>query len=205
MDADEVQESVLPSLENGIIDSILPSLFTDACGHSLPTRKLSVQRRLLEIKGISKYPEDLVYDDIACSSVEDGNSCFVVSGELTIFAEDQDTLDKEGKKVKKAIEDEMNAGNLNDSQEDIVRVSYVDIDPQLNNVEEQPPGFNDEDNKIVTISPVPFIVGGAVLLAVLVGVAYRQHRKNADSNAESDADTQIGGSQLQGTVEAADV
>jgi len=63
MDADEVQESVLPSLENGIIDSILPSLFTDACGHSLPTRKLSVQRRLLEIKGISKYPEDLVYDD----------------------------------------------------------------------------------------------------------------------------------------------
>ena len=64
MDAEGVQSDVLPSLENGIIDSILPSLFTDACGHSLTTRrKLSVQRRLSEVKGISKYPEDLVYDD----------------------------------------------------------------------------------------------------------------------------------------------
>lgn len=63
MDADAVQSDVLPSLENGIVDSILPALFTDACGHSLTTRKLSVQRRLSEVKGISKYPEDLVYDD----------------------------------------------------------------------------------------------------------------------------------------------
>ena len=129
---------------------------------------------------------------VACASVEDGNSCFVVSGELTIFAEDQETLDKETENVKKAIEREMNAGNLNDSQEDIVRVSYVEIDPQLNNVEEPTPGLNDDDNRILTISPVPFIVGGAVLLAVLVGVAYRQHKRNQEANSDSDIDTQIG-------------
>lgn len=86
----------------------------------------------------------------------------------------------------------MNAGNLNDSQEDIVRVSYVEIDPQLNNVEEPTPGLNDDDNRILTISPVPFIVGGAVLLAVLVGVAYRQHKRNQEANSDSDIDTQIG-------------
>jgi len=63
MDADAVQSDVLPSLENGIVDSILPSLFTGDCGHSLTTRKLRVQRRLSEVKGISKYPEDLVYDN----------------------------------------------------------------------------------------------------------------------------------------------
>lgn len=195
MDAGAVESSVLPSLENGIIDSILPSLFSGACGHSLTARKLRVQRRLSEVKGISKYPEDLVYDDIACASVEDGNSCFVVSGELTIFAEDEDALDTESGNIKKAIENEMNAGNLNDAQEDITRVSYVEIDPTFNNIEDTPPGLNDDGGKGLTISPVPFIIGGAVLIAVMAGVAYQQHRKSSD--APNMDESQIGGSQVQ--------
>ena len=147
----------------------------------------------------------MLFVSVACSSVKDGNSCFVVSGELTIFAEDQATLDTESENVKKAIENEMTAGNLNDAQEDIVRVSYVDIDPTLNKNVEPEPGLNDDDNRILTISPVPFIVGGAVLLAVLVGIAYRQHKKNADSATDSEMDTQMGGSQLQGSTGGANV
>jgi len=117
---------------------------------------------------------------------------------LTIFAEDQQTLDTESDNVKQAIENEMTAGSLNDSQEDIVRVSYVDIDPTLNNVEDTPPELNNDDTRSLTISPVPFIIGGAVLLAVMVGVAYRRHRNNSDADME---DTQIGGSQVQSNTE----
>jgi len=196
MDADAVQDNVLPSLENGIVDSILSSLFDAACGHSLANRRLRVQRRLTEVKGISKYPEDLIYDDYACAGAAEGNSCYVVSGELTIFADDETTLSAESENIKTVIENEMSAGSLNDSQEDIVRVSYVEIDPQANSVVDAPK-VNDDDNRVLTISPVPFIIGGAVLLAVMVGVAYRQHQKRSNSDVEGD-DTQIGGSQVQG-------
>jgi len=145
------------------------------------------------VKGISKYPEDLIYDDYACADSAEGNSCYVVSGEVTIFADDETTLSTESETVKKAIQDEMSAGSLNDSQEDIVRVSYVEIDPQPNNAVDLQE-TNDGDNRVLTISPVPFIIGGAVLLAVFVGIAYRQQHKRSDSGLD---DTQIGGSQIQ--------
>jgi hypothetical protein len=61
LDADTIQETIIPSLENGIVDSILPALFNDQCDHS--SRRLRLQRRLSEVKGISKNPEDLVYED----------------------------------------------------------------------------------------------------------------------------------------------
>lgn len=114
---------------------------------------------------------------------------------MTIFAEDEDALNTESGNVKKAIENEMNAGNLNDAQEDITRVSYLEIDPTLNNIEETPPELNDDGGKGLTISPVPFIIGGAVLIAVMAGVAYQQHRKSSDT--PNTDESQIGGSQVQ--------
>jgi hypothetical protein len=61
MDADTIQLTIIPSLENAIVDSILPALFKDQCDHS--SRRLRLQRRLSAVKGISNYPLDLVYDD----------------------------------------------------------------------------------------------------------------------------------------------
>jgi hypothetical protein len=61
MDTETIQQTILPSLENAIVDSILPALFKDQCDHS--SRRLRLQRRLSEVKGISKNPEDLIYDD----------------------------------------------------------------------------------------------------------------------------------------------
>lgn len=84
----------------------------------------------------------------------------------------------------------MESGSLNDTQEDIVRVSYVDIDPQANGAQDIPEA-NEDDTKPLAISPVPFIIGGAVLLVILVGIAYRQKRKQSSSGA-----TQVGGSQM---------
>jgi flagellar biosynthesis/type III secretory pathway M-ring protein FliF/YscJ len=91
----------------------------------------------------------------------------------------------------------MEAGTLSDTQEDIVRVTYVEIDPQANSVQDIPEA-NDDDNRTLAISPVPFIIGGAVLLVLLVGIAYRQKRKN--SNQDSGA-TQTGGSQMESQME----
>ena len=56
---DSIQENIMPSLEKAIVDSILPTLFADQCGS---TRRLRVSRRL-EVVGISKYPDDYIYDD----------------------------------------------------------------------------------------------------------------------------------------------
>eukprot|EP00980_Cylindrotheca_fusiformis_P008180 scaffold1734_cov196-Cylindrotheca_fusiformis.AAC.2 len=190
MDANAIQENIIPPLENAIVDIILPAVFKDQCDHS--SRRLRLQRRLSEIKGISKYPEDIIYEDYACRSTAEGNSCVVVSGELTIFAEDQGTLSTDTETVKKAIEVAMESGALSDTQEDVVRVTYVEVDPEPNPANETP-GGNDDGNKPIAISPVPFIIGGALLLALLVGIAYRQQKKNSNP----DSTTQAGGSQVE--------
>jgi hypothetical protein len=55
-----IEIEVLPVLEQAIVDSILPEVFSDDCGSE--RRKLRVDRRLA-VAGVSKNPPDMILED----------------------------------------------------------------------------------------------------------------------------------------------
>jgi hypothetical protein len=101
-----------------------------------------------------------------------------VSGELTLYTEQgggssakDDVLD--------SIEQGMNSGSFNDIQKDIVRVAYVQLTPESNAAT---PGAAtrqtaDPDVGSPGMVRVGILLAAGLLVALLVGVAYKRKRK----------------------------
>jgi hypothetical protein len=118
---------------------------------------------------------------------------------MTFYANDETDIKNQSENIKKSIQEQMNAGNLNTAHQDITRVSYRTIDPEANGVTtNKVGGDNNGTTNPNPLNPAPIIIGAAALVVVLVGIAYQRRRRNSDS--ESDAtNTQIG-SAITGNV-----
>ena len=81
MPEQDIVDNVLPTLETQVVENILTSVFVE-CG-SRRSRQLRVSRRL-DVVGVSKKPEDLILEDVECTSSSPENTCVVVSGSLTL-------------------------------------------------------------------------------------------------------------------------
>ena len=63
-----------------------------------------------------------------CGTFDEGNSCVVVSGEMTIYSDDDESASTEMETVKNAVKATMDTGSVDDSHEDIYWGTDVDSD-----------------------------------------------------------------------------
>jgi hypothetical protein len=130
---------------------------------------------------------------VTCESVQEGNTCFVVSGELTLYAE-QSLASPAKDDVLESIEEGMNSGSFNDVQEDIVRVTYVQLGAESNSGTTGASTGETTDPEVSSpgMVRVGLFLAAGLLVALLVGVAYKQKRKtDLDENTELGDQTQV--------------
>ena len=114
-----------------------------------------------------------------------------------MYSENGNSANSAKESVKQSIKDDMDAGNFNGAQENIVRVSYVTLSADAN---EGTAGLeNGADPEInvrsqTSLVRVSLFVVAGVMMAVLVGIAYKRRRK---SDADTDAQTNELGEQSQ--------
>ena len=115
-----------------------------------------------------------------CGTFGEGNSCAVVSGEMMIYSSDVESASAAVQAVKAAIKVAMESGAIDDSHEDIIRVTYLDIDPNRNNGS----GATGSDYGSLDKNTLIFAIVGALLGALLVAtVVYRQKKRGGkDAN-----------------------
>lgn len=140
---------------------------------------------------------------VTCESVvQEDNTCVVVSGELTLYIEQggdssakQSVLDSIEQDILVSIEQGMNSGSFNDVQEDIVRVTYARLASESNS---GTTGANTGETTDPEVSSpgmirVGLFLAAGLLMALLVGVAYKRKRKtdDLDENTELGDQTQV--------------
>ena len=122
-----------------------------------------------------------------CGTFDEGNSCVVVSGEMTIYSDDDESASTEMETVKNAVKAAMDSGSLDDSHEDIIKVTYVDIEPNTNNGN----SATGTDYGSIDKNTLAYAIAGAILGALLIlAVVYRQ--KNKGGKDEDTTNTPIG-------------
>lgn len=190
---EEIKADILPLLEQKMVDLLLPLLFADECdspedGNTRQRRALlrSQARRRLEVLGISANPEDNILDDVECAELSDAaNTCVVVRGEMTIYADD-DQLESEATTIRQSLKTNMDDGSFDDPENDIDRVSFVDLSERTPSV--NTPSGPDNDEVIVRggdgsndngrLVRVVVLVGGAGLLVLVIGAVILRRRKD---------------------------
>lgn len=122
---------------------------------------------------------------VACGTVGAGNNCVVISGQLTLYADEEGSA-TEKEAATTAIKTDMDNGRFNDAHTNIVRVTYVDLTPTSNagnsgatTTETTNPG-NDNQGVLVGI-----FLGAGVLMAALVGLAYRMQTRGSDDDDDT--------------------
>ena len=117
-----------------------------------------------------------------------GDSCVVVSGELTLYSSDNESASSEEDSVKGAIKTAMNSGSLDDSHSDIVKVTFLDVAPKANTN-----SATGSDYGSLNDSTLIYAIAGALLGALLVlTVIYRQKKRRGKDEATTN--TQMGAS-----------
>jgi len=98
--------------------------------------------------------------------------------------------------LQESIRDNMNDGYFDDPENDIIRVQYIQIDPEINS------GTNQEGRGVPNqIDPrgngliVGIMVGTGLVVVALVAVAYRRRKRSAEEMAETvfDGDSHTAG------------
>ena len=135
---------------------------------------------------------------MVCTTTVDGgnqsDACVVVSGELALYSSGNETTSTEEDLVKAAIKAAMNSGSLDDSHSDIVKVTFLDVDPKAN-INSATGG----DYGSVNDSTLLYAIGGALLGALLVlAVIYRQKKRRGKDEATTN--TQMGASAVTQSV-----
>lgn len=135
-----------------------------------------------------------VLDNIVeCGTVPaEGNSCVVVSGELTLYTDDAGIENGEDDTVKTSIQNGMDDGEFDTLNDDIVRVTYV---PNLdalskNSVSDAEDGVlsaDDGNNNLV----VGLLAGGALLVMLMIGAVYKKRRDSKKEDEDGDEITAI--------------
>lgn len=132
---------------------------------------------------------------VSCASVGEGNSCVVVSGEMTLYSSDEASAGSDGETVKTAVKTAMDSGSLDDAHDEIIKVTYLDIEPKANENENSATGGNYGS---INDNTLAYAIGGGILGALLVAAAvYRQKKKGG----KDEADTQFGGSEVSPSPE----
>jgi hypothetical protein len=199
---EDMESELIPILEQQMVDILLPSLFSNDCDDPMEVLErrrtqrralLRVQtRRRLEVVGISKNPDDSILEDIECASKTDPtNSCVVVRGEMTLYANDDEALESEATTTKQSLKDHMDDGSFNDTEVGITRVSYVDLSdrtpsittPEDNEIVAGGGGSNNDNGRLVRVT---VMVAGAGLLVLMAGIALFRRRKDEDEGRAPD-------------------
>jgi hypothetical protein len=171
----DLENDVLPELENAFVNFLLPSMFPEVC-----SERRMLQQRRLATTGISARPDDTILDGVLCESLSaSGNSCGAVQGELTLFSDRGRSLTDEAT-VRDVLKKGMDDNEFVDSaiHPDIVRVSYVlSGDDNGTGSDSDDPGVkgistDDDDGAdllligLISAAAAVVIVAGAVLLKV---------------------------------------
>jgi hypothetical protein len=130
--------------------------------------------------------------EVTCESTPNsGNQCVVVIGELTLY-EDGNQGQSSTTAVKNKIRQEMNSGTFDSSEEDIVKVSYIELAPLDNAGTTTLQGDNATSPQVS--SPigirVGLFIGAGIAMAAIYGLAYRQRTKNETDDEETELGTQ---------------
>ena len=87
----------------------------------------------------------------------------------------------EKQQVEELIKSNMDSGNFNDAQENIVRVSYVNLSPESNSGKDTNGGGGSDISPSGSIVLVGLFVAGFVITAILVAIAYKRRGKTESS------------------------
>jgi hypothetical protein len=129
---------------------------------------------------------------VECESQTDiGNNCVVVSGELTVYTDDSDVGSVKDM-IQESIKDNMDAGNFDQAQSDIVRVQFVNLENISNGGTSGASTPTDSNIGSGSAVRVGLFVAAGLLVAVVGGLAYKRRAKSMLED-----DTQIGGGNSQ--------
>lgn len=112
----------------------------------------------------------------------------MVFGQLSLFA-DNGIVQSEKEMVLNSIKADMDSGSFDDAQDDVVRVTYVNLSPDFNNGSSGEPDEGTTDPAVTTRTSmvrVGLFLGAGMLVAVLVGIGYSQRRKAGQDDAQTD-------------------
>jgi len=182
----DVQNEIIPSLEKGFSENILPELFSGKCS-SQPDR---FRHRKLATIGVSSKPSDTILPDVSCEvKTSEDNACAVVRGELTIYI-DGDGEDIE-QRVVNNLKEEMTKGSFVSVHKGIERVSYVDLETRENSINSGE-GVNIESDlssgSAVIYGIIAGVVVGIIGLALLAWRLKKKAKGDDNSNFEKSGD-----------------
>ena len=113
----------------------------------------------------------------------------VVDGALSIYATTEASAIEPDEEIRASIKENMDAGNFDDVDPSIVRVTYMELVP------DKPSGSESEENNAVVQDNgnqvlIGSLVGAGVLMAAVLAVAYRRRANMAqeDGTATNIAD-----------------
>ena len=181
-------EALSKNLEHTFIDYILPVLFPTKCMGLARRLDVSFRRHLSEIVGVSARPDDVPFPDTSCSSEDlqaPDNFCIVMKGQISLFVRSGEfELEREKGRVEEALQRGMDDGIFADSDDDVVRVSYVGMEAFSNDDrgDKADPIFEPNSGKIGggIVAVVVLVAASSLLIGALI--AYRQHKKRQIAN-----------------------
>jgi hypothetical protein len=117
--------------------------------------------------------------------------CVVVFGQLTLYSDQGSSAQSEKESIRNSIKADMGSGSFVDIPNDIVRVTYVNILPDIDNGSSGATSGEPADTNVrsqTSMVRVGLFVGAGLLMAIIVGVAYNRRKKSAfDHDAETNA------------------
>ena len=120
----------------------------------------------------------------------------VVSGALSLYATDAESASALEDVILEAIKANMEAGNFNDVDESVVRVTYTELESGPDGSQSANDGnraIGEDNNSGVLIGS---LVAAGVIMAAVVGVAYRKRQNENEANDLGDATaTELGAEQ----------
>jgi hypothetical protein len=124
-----------------------------------------------------------------CSSTVDANNiCVVVEGQLTLYSDPGNSAQSEKQSILSSIKASMDSGRFVGVQENIARVTYVNLLPDIDSGSTGATSGVPSDaavNSESSMVRVGLFLGAGILTAVVVGVAYSRRKKSASDDAET--------------------
>lgn len=125
----------------------------------------------------------MVYCPVVCGEVGDGNECVVVNGAFSIYATTEESASALEEDILSSIRSKMEAGDFNDVDPSVVRVTYTDLDTDRPDGSQSNAGNNPTVGNNNTPVLVGALVAAGVLMAVVLTVAYRRRTKGESEDA----------------------
>jgi hypothetical protein len=163
--------AAIQGLEDDIASLVVASLFEE-CASSRRLQEIT-HRRLATAVGLSPKPDDVLLSDRNCPSGSgEGNRCDVVRSRMTIYLseasrrlQDFESADQ----IRTIVREAMDSGDLNDTQPNVERVSYVDLDTLTD--EDVTDRDGDGDDRLLDRSwLIAIIVAAGGLVCVICGI-----------------------------------